>query len=281
MAAGATEDDRRLVLAAVPVFLAIALVFSNIETLEWMNRVMQHSLRARTLAEQLYPVLVKQQYAPPKKRREISALSDVDAAGQGALTKQRGFNTVSPDDELELKRSARGGGGSRNESREYAGQGLRPERRGGDSDGTGGQSTGRFRIPANYRFQEELRLNFQGAGEVSLPRKRFPEFSYFQAMIRSIRSNWAPPGANVIYQDAYGYTVQQSIKPQMVRVLFLLDAEGNVRDVRVVGTVMQQTVAQSCVMALEGRNFGPPPKAVLDQGGIIGINFVFPPLRLR
>ena len=276
------EDDRRLVLAAVPVFVFLGLWFSDVGTREWMDSL-SHSMQRAVDRAGLYPVLVEQKFAPPPRDRELRALSDVDARGQGAMTKKRGFNTTSPHDVLETDRPAHsgGGGGDNTESPTFEGPGYRSERRGTRSYGDAGTHSGRFRIPANYNFQEEMRLNFGGPGEISLPRKRFPEFAYFQAMLRTIRTHWAPPGTNAIRFDSMGYTMQNSIKPQVVRVSFLLDSEGNVRDVQVYQPVLQRIVAESCVLALRGRNFGPPPKTVLQNGGVIGINFVFPPMLVR
>ena len=281
-AEGAGEDDRRLVLSAVPVFIVLGLWFSDVSTREWMDSL-SHSMERAADHAGLYPVLVEQKFAPPVRERELRALSDVDARGQGAMTPKRGFNTTSPHDVLEVDRPARSGGerGDRTESTEHEGAGYRARRSGSHSFGEGGHASGRFRIPANYNFQQEMRLNFGGSGEISLPRQRFPDFGYFQSMLRQIRSHWSPPGTNAIRYDSMGYTMQNSIKPQVVRVAFLLDADGNVRDVQVFQPVLQEVVAESCVLALRGRNFGPPPKAVLQRGGVVGINFVFPPMLAR
>ncbi len=279
---GADEDDRRLVLAAAPVFLLLGLAFSDVSMREWLDSLSQ-SLQRAALGSDLIPVLVEQKYAAPPRERELRALSDVTAGGQGGITSKRGFNTTSPDDVLEVDRPSRSGGAGRDRSQSAAfeGPGFRSERPGERGSGEDSSHSGRFRIPGNYNFQQEMRLNFGGTGQVSLPRQRFPEFRYFQDMLRTIRAHWAPPGENTLRYDSMGYTLQQSIKPQVVSVAFLLDKDGNVRDIKVFEPVIQPIVAQSCVMAIRGRNFGPPPKAVLDSGGVIGINFVFPPALLR
>lgn len=284
---GATEHDRRLIVSGIPVFLLFSLLWGHfaVDRNPAFLSFLHPAPNERSLSaddDKIYPVLVEQEYAPPPRSKQIRALSDKDAEGQGRLTAARGFNTMSSYDVLEIKPRAADG---RRDNNTTVFRGPGNFRRGPDrksrSRGLNGRESGSFKIPANYRFQQDMRLNFDGSGEISIPRKRFPEFHYFQRMLRTIQDNFAPPGDNFVRRDYFGYTIHQTIKPQVVKVLFLIDPSGEVRDVRVVPPVVQESVADSCIMSVRGRNFGPPPRAVLDRGGVIGINFIFPPLNLR
>lgn len=282
---GASEHDRRLIVAGIPVFFLCSLLWGhfalvrNPPFLSFLQPVTNE--RATADGEKIYPVLVEQDYAPPPRSRQIRALSDKDAEGQGRLTAARGFNTISSYDVLEIKPRAADGRRDENTTVLHGPGDFRrgPERR-NRSRGLRGNESGSFKIPSNYRFRQDMRLNFDGSGDISIPRKRFPEFRYFQKMLREIQANFAPPGANFVRRDYFGYTIHQTIKPQVVKVLFLIDDSGEVRDIRVVPPVVQESVAESCIMSVRGRNFGPPPRAVLDRGGVIGINFIFPPITL-
>lgn len=281
---GAEEGDRRLVASGVVVFLFLSLVLGHVfpdRVFPSFLKVIRSVPRSAPSASRIYPVLVEQEYSPPARTNQIRALSDVTAQGTGRLTRNKGFHTLSPHDRLELNspRRARNAG---DKSRRYRRRGdLSYNTSKGKRVYSRGKSRGDFKIPFNYRFREDIALNYDGSARLSIARERFPEFRYFQRMLRKIRRNFSPPGGNYVSHDHYGYTSHQTIKPQQIKVLFSIDATGDVRDVRVVSSVIQRTVANACISALEGRNFGPPPRAVLDRGGIIGINFIFPPLRRR
>tara|TARA_Y100001937_G_scaffold23899_1_gene34009 strand:- start:8826 stop:9740 length:915 start_codon:yes stop_codon:yes gene_type:complete len=138
-----------------------------------------------------------------------------------------------------------------------------------------------MRIPANYRFQNDFSMRYDQSPSLSIPRRELEGYKYFRDLLRQVRSNFAPPGLNVAYRDSAGTVISQPIKPQVVRVLFLIDKEGTVRDTRVVSSMGQQPVDQACVRSLEGHNFGPPPPEIFKHGNIFGISFIFPAVMNR
>ena len=95
-------------------------------------------------------------------------------------------------------------------------------------------------------------------------------------MLRQIEETFSPPGMNYSYQDIAGRVINEPIRPGVVQIQFLLDTEGNVRDVRRVSGMGQMAVDEACMNALRGQNFGVPPPEVFSQGPIFGINFIFP-----
>ncbi len=138
-----------------------------------------------------------------------------------------------------------------------------------------------IRIPANYRFQNDFAMRYDQSPSLSIPRRELEGYRYFRDLLRQVRSNFAPPGLNIAYRDSAGTVISQPIKPQVVRVLFLIDEEGTVRDTRVVSSMGQQPVDQACIRSLEGHNFGQPPPEIFKHGNIFGISFIFPAVMNR
>ncbi len=278
---GADETEKRLVFSGLPVFLLSSLVIGLFYSSgSLLPSDAARNRAARQLAgqdNQVYQVLVEQQYSPPPKTKQIRALSNVTAEGTGRLTRQKGFHTLTPHDTFRMEGGkSKGTEGDGKRFRDGPGP-FKSGRRGG----TGGDNRAMMRIPSNYRFEQATRLGFTVGGPLSIPRVKFEGFRYFQKMLRQIRAKFSPPGANYVYRDQYGTFTQNTIKPQVVKVLFLIDKQGRVLDVRVVSRTVQKIVEQACVESLMGQNFGPPPPAVLKKGNIIGINFIFPPIGFR
>lgn len=306
-------DDRRLLVSGLPVFLALSLLF-GVFYKDRVNPLLFNDIdlirKARsTLADRenhekkIYPVLLTQKYAPKAKTEQFRALSDVSAEGTGGITRREGFHTLTPHDEMDPGRPGQagaGGGGQRPQAepkRSAAGEERRPgdqaqrkqttERRRDERETTAyrpgdpgapgrGQTGSDFKIPANYRFEQDFALRYDSSRRLSIARQELAGFHYFQRMLRQIGQSWSLPGAIYTYRDTFGRVTSQSVAPQVVKVLFALDPDGRVRDVRVVASLGEERVDESCMSALRGQNFGPPPPAVLEQGNIFGINFIIP-----
>ncbi|MEQ8351610.1 MAG: energy transducer TonB [Leptospiraceae bacterium] len=285
---------------------------------ELFDRMMSSEQPSRSM---VYPVLLEQDYAAPVTRSEKAALSDVNAGGSGGLTERYGFHTLSRDDVLQVSygstRSGQavesgGGPGGGQSATEAAYQGFDsgdgpggpPERNqsqqqnnqsrnnnnnerqattGTNQQGQSDRATESMpmRIPANYRFQNDFAMRYDQSTSLSIPRRELEGYKYFRDLLRQVRSNFAPPGLNLVYRDSAGTVLSQPIKPQVVRVLFLIDEEGTVRDTRVVSSMGQRPVDQACVRSLEGHNFGPPPPEIFKHGNIFGISFIFPAIMNR
>ncbi len=298
----ANDDDHRLIAAGVPVLLVFSLVFGQIyarhiapilSTLNEPQLVAQN----RERMQRVYPVLVEQEFAPKAQSNQIRALSDVSAEGQGAITVAPGFHTLTADDTMELGGSPAVPAAqpqqeerSQDQRRRPTGEGDNidpqnearpdPERKSTASNnpGNSGQKgTGRLtRIPANYRFQQDFALRYDGREMFSIAREELVGAPYFRRMIRQIREGF-PLLGNWAYRDPYGVVVNEQVKPQIVRVQFLLDPDGRVIDVKIVESIGQSRVDEACVNTLKNQNFGPPPPEVVERFGyIFGINFVFP-----
>ena len=278
-------DDRRLVLAGLPVYMVAAmsvfLVYAQARRLMFMDvPAFEKQLSGEKKDEKIYPVLVEQNYRPKPETDQYRALSDVSAEGKGFLTLNPGFHALTPYDRLELSAASRGSQSASSDNSANAAEGQ-----GGKQGGnTGSNAPGNigddanFRIPQNYRFRQDFALRYDGSSRLSLARKELAGFRYFQKMIRQIEENFSPPGLNYAYRDNAGLVTSEPVIPQSVQVLFMLDPEGNVRDVRKVSSIGQKAVDDACVNVLKGQNFGVPPPEIFAQGNIFGINFIFPPV---
>ena len=284
------SDDRRLVFAAVPVCLLFSLLLGPTASGVRPDLLLFAAMDdPKAAPERLYHVLVEQiERAPDTDRRQIRAWSDVDASGTGYLTEKQGFHTLTPHDSLSLRSNAkaekktgasdaRDAVSSARDAAISAPDGVRERETGGSVT----RESGEYRIPSNYRFRKDFALRYDGSGNLSLARRELPGFEYFQDMLAQIRMSFAPPGLNFAYHDRAGLVVSQQVKPQTVKVLFLLDESGRVRDVRRVSSLGQEAVDEACLGALRGQNFGPPPPEVFSEGNIFGINFVFPDISHR
>jgi len=278
------EDDRRLLSAGFPILLCFSLIFAqyfsaNIKA--WNETIDPAREALRNLQSSTYQVLVEQDDRVDPKTNQIRALSDVTSEGTGHLTQTEGFHTLTEQDRMEMGKPGAPGSNAQQQISKPAdtlhGNGPAPDTmssRSGTQSMSGDQTE--FKIPSNYRFREDFSLRYDDTARLSIARQEIAGFRYFQHMLRQIRENFAPPGYNYAYRDMAGYVVNQPIKPQVVQVLFLLDSQGNVRDVRKVYSANQAAVDEACINALAGQNFGPPPPEVFQQGNIFGINFIFP-----
>jgi TonB family protein len=295
--------EERFFRSALWVSILFSLTFASIFLRQMPSLALDvmHQVLAPDPAWSIYPVLVDQMNPSPPVPGQMRAYSDVTSGGRGGITAETGFHTLSSDDTLFISLSGGGGeGGSSapagadssssgtvSDPDAPAQTGL--ERR--PASGQGGEGPSRalpgnpgngedlpMRIPMNYRFRDDFALRWDSSPSISIATQELAGYKYFRDMMRQIRENFAPPGLNLAWRDQAGTIISQPIKPQVVRVLFLLDREGTVRDVRIVSSMGQVPVDEACYRVLYNQNFGPPPPEVFKHGNIFGINFLFPPV---
>ncbi len=279
-----STEDVRLYKASIPVTAVFGLFLAHIFTQQIPSAFPLFEPENQAEAEShIFPVLVEQLYRPKPETQQFRALSDVTAEGKGRITLGEGFHTLSDDDTVEV--SIPGGrsgtaGSQAAETRPGRGPIVRPGSPGDPSSQSQGDD-GRFRIPSNYRFRKDFVLAYDGSPRFSVARQELAGFKYFQNMFRRIRETFAPPGLNYAYQDMAGTVVNQPIKPQIVEVAFLIDDDGNVRDVKKISSMGQDAVDRACMETLIGQNFGKPPPEIFANGHVFGIGFVFPAVMVR
>ena len=281
----------------------VAILFSAIlaSILVRENRSFSMSLLEESLpvvqdvASSIYPVLIEQLNPTEPIPGQMRAYSSVTSGGRGGMTSESGFHTLSSDDTLfiSLNQEAQSATDSKqtsqsNESSQKAHQFdfstdavnqdtlSTKHQLNQNQETTATNQTLPTRIPANYRFQDDFALRWDSSPVFAIATQELAGYKYFRDMMRQIRESFAPPGLNLAWRDQAGVVISQPIKPQIVSVLFLLDSEGNVRDVRIVSSMGQVPVDEACVKVLQHQNFGTPPPEVFKHGNIFGINFLFP-----
>lgn len=280
----APPGEIRLFRASLPVTALFGLILGHLFTQQVPSPfpILEPESQADAPRSKIFPVLVEQLYRPKPVTDQFRALSDVTAEGKGRITMGQGFHTLTDDDTVEvtLPGGRSGNAGSQEAStRQGRGAVMRPGQAGQESASSG--DDGRFRVPANYRFRQDFVLAYDGSPRFSVARQELAGFKYFQNMFRRIRETFAPPGLNYAYQDMAGTVVNQPIKPQIVEIAFVIDDDGNVRDVKKISSMGQDAVDRACMETLIGQNFGKPPPEIFANGRVFGIGFVFPAVLVR
>lgn len=136
------------------------------------------------------------------------------------------------------------------------------------------------RIPDNYPYQKEFALSFDRLGNPIIPTKKYEHYDYFRKLVEKIRQHWYPPGGSYhppIGDDFFatsnftpGYTRVQAFPSQEVQTIFMLNAKGDVIDVRIYSSLGYKSLDQSCLDAIrQAKNFGAPPQELLERGTLI------------
>lgn len=221
-----------------------------------------------------------------KKRDTVKFLSDKDSEARGELTREKGFESISNDyvfqpgkinpvqAKIVSKKTLTKILTSREGRQRIAIAKTQEEPT---------PSVDRLRIPAHYRFRHDFALSWDWAGRPAIPTVRYQHYSYFRSMINKIQNVWAPPGGDPYptFGDSYhrmnygGYTRFTTFPSQDIYIQFLLDDQGVLRDVKLTSSLGFKSLDQSCIEALHAaREFGPPPKELLENGVMI-VPFIF------
>jgi hypothetical protein len=284
-----------MVIVLLPLFLLIQFLllpdvpFRFFELIKQNNSLIYNYLN-------VYPVIVEHNtYIKPKKD-QIPVYSSITSGGSGGITKEKGFHTLSNSDELLITYSSSEVMLSDSEKKTNQMEldskkkiqntenkdSLFPSLKEGQNKNNSIKNLNKeklpTKIPANYRFKNDFALRWDNSPTFAIASVELKGYKYFRDMLRQIRENFAPPGLNLVWRDSAGMIISQPIKPQIVQVLFLLDYDGTVRDVKIVSSMGQKPVDEACIRALLNQNFGTPPPEIFENGNIFGINFIFPPV---
>ncbi|MEM7184428.1 MAG: TonB-dependent receptor [Spirochaetota bacterium] len=313
------EDEKRLYYSAVFLFTILSFLTAHLFTKKILVNVFAQEQSPQELQQQkenekIYEVLLEQKKPDKKKTEQVKALSDADSSGSGGLTEKYGFHTLTPfrefifggeslftkpqeekekseekqmfivsieteDPLADLSPSELDTFTSTSKSKESkkVSQEKQQEKK---QVAKQGEPTPLTKIPFNYRFQQDFRFRWSGSGAIKIPTKKLAGYKYFKNMLKQIEDKFAPPGGgNFAYRDMAGTVVSQGIIPGEVRVVFLLNDNGQVIDIKKANQHGQQVVEQACLDAIRGQSFGPVPEEIKKTGLIFGINFIFPGYR--
>ncbi|MDH5716423.1 MAG: TonB C-terminal domain-containing protein [Spirochaetia bacterium] len=228
-----------------------------------------------------------------KEPDEMVFLSNQDNTGSGKLTKNKGFEALTEENQLsfakkgniesqKLKKENYNKNGIKTKANEKYSVKIFPDEK-ADKIGYGGQTTwGKEKkslIPSNYKFNREFALSWDKAGEPIIPTKNYKHYKYFRNMFDKIKENWSPPGgqpsptdAEAFHRMGYapGYIKFQTFPDQEIKIVFILDKKGNVIEITLWESMGFVSLDLSCVESIErSKNFGPPPKELLKDGVFI------------
>ncbi|TGN19461.1 energy transducer TonB [Leptospira idonii] len=285
------EGQRRLFFSAAFVVLISSLLLGHLITRNMLWKMLGEEqaseLASQEEKEKIYDILVEQQFINPEKKDEYKALSNQDSAGGGGITEQQGFHTLSPFREFIYGSAASNPSTAQPKAEQSKEDDVyeigiykadpKTTQNQEESPNQSASAGKMLKIPFNYRFQQDFLFRWDGAKALTVPTKQFAGYYYFKNMLKRIEESFAPPGGgNFAYRDIAGTVVREGIKPGMTKVLFMLNDNGQVIDVRLVSSQGQVVVDQSCLDSIRGQNFGAVPDEIKAKGLIFGINFIFP-----
>jgi hypothetical protein len=223
-------------------------------------------------------------------------LSDRDSSAKGFITKKKGDRWLNNSLDFQHTRGDAGKG----RGRDAASQGDRSRILSSDEsemavviqkEATGSGEKGNkgifdsTRIPDRYNITRENAIFYSNDGRFSYNTVKFKDFKFFKDLKDKIASNWHPPlMANAIFQGynpltggyAPGYTRIMVIPSQEVAIVFALDRQGEVIDLKLIDSMGNKYLDKSCIDAIRlSKNFGKVPAQLLDEGGVLVIPFIF------
>jgi len=275
-------------LAAILALCTLSLLFLEIDL---RSLFLGEKQNAENKPDQkiIQALLENTQVEKHKKKETVKFLSDKDSEARGDLTKAKGFESISNDYVLSpgeaQPRQARIVTLKKYQKIITAKEGrvriaVAPKKEETEPQVQAEQ----LRIPSYYRWRHDFALSWDYAGRPAIPTVRYAYYSYFRSMVNKIQNVWAPPGGDPYptFDDSYhrmnyaaGYTRFTTYPSQDIYIQFLLDDQGVVRDAKLISSLGFKSLDRSCIEALyAARDFGPPPKELLEKGVLI-IPFIF------
>lgn len=97
---GIPEDDQRLIYASFLVLALASFFTAHLLTRNMLWKILGSEpvvkMESNEEKEKIYEVLLEQDFVDKNVKDEYKALSNVDAAGAGGITKKEGFHSASP-----------------------------------------------------------------------------------------------------------------------------------------------------------------------------------------
>jgi len=220
-----------------------------------------------------------------RERSRRTLLSDRDSAAKGFITQERGDRWLNNSLDFTMLRGKKGTG----KSREVSVSGKKSKiilhsesevvvllSKKTAGDGGDGGTDSMIKIPDRNSITRKNAIFYSNTGMFSFNTAKFRNFRYFKSMKDRIASNWHPPLMANVNLGGYapGSFRIRAIPSQEVKVLFTMDRQGNVLEVKLVDSYGNKYLDSSCVDAIvQSRSFGKVPDDI--KGEIIGIPFIF------
>ena len=141
-----------------------------------------------------------------------------------------------------------------------------------------------IQIPDKNDVTRENAIFYTNDGRFSFNTVKFKDFKFFKNMKDRIASNWFPPlMANSIVQGynplsgeyAPGFTRIMAIPSQEVKMVFVLNRNGDIIHIQILDSLGNKPLNESCYDAIRlSKSFGPVPKDLLKEGLLV-VPFIF------
>jgi hypothetical protein len=223
-------------------------------------------------------------------------LSDRDSSAKGYVTRKTGNRWLNNSLDFRVLKGSRAGGKGEKSSASESGRDrimvsddseMTAVIERNDAAGSQAGNHGIFDevlIPDKNDVSRENAIFYSSDGRFSFNTVKFKDFKYFNDMKNRIASNWYPPlMANAIIQGydpisgtyTPGSTRIMAIPSQEVKMVFVLNKEGEVIRIQILDSLGQKPLNASCYDAIRlSKNFGPVPKNLM-KGDVLVIPFIF------
>lgn len=223
-------------------------------------------------------------------------LSDRDSSARGFITKKPGDRWLNNSLDFQVVKGTPG----RGTGRETAAQGSRNRLMLSDesaltveiqkSAGRSGEAgdNGIFEkvvIPDKNNVTRENAIFYSSDGRFSFNTVKYKHFEYFKNLKDKIASNWYPPLMANSISNGYnplsgtytpGFTRIMVIPSQEVKIVFVLNKDGEVTELKLLDSMGVKPLDSSCIDAIgASKNFGPVPRDLLKDGDKLVIPFIF------
>ncbi|MCS6984220.1 MAG: TonB C-terminal domain-containing protein [Leptospiraceae bacterium] len=270
------EDRRWLIFFSLSAWFIAYLIIVERVPLKIMAHVTQQV--SWTPSREIRVLLENPEEKPTREKKERVFLSNRDAMARGQLTREKGFEAISRDYKLALAKKEPHGRTAILKSRQLDSplevkETRDPEKKEKLIDKQ------EMRIPVYYEFRDRFALSWDARGKPQIPTKNFEHYHYFRRMLDKIQQHWAPPGGipYPTFGDEYhrmsytpGYVRYSTFPPQDIKVVFMLNRDGDVVDVKLWESLGYKALDHSCTEAIvRSKNFGPPPEELLENDALI------------
>jgi hypothetical protein len=223
-------------------------------------------------------------------------LSDRDSSAKGYVTRKTGNRWLNNSLDFRVLKGSRAGGKGEKSSASESGRDrimvsddseMTAVIERNDAAGSQAGNQGIFDetlIPDKNDISRENAIFYSSDGRFSFNTVKFKDFKYFNDMKNRIASNWYPPlMANAIIHGydpisgtyTPGSTRIMAIPSQEVKMVFVLNKEGEVMHIQILDSLGQKSLNASCYDAIRlSKNFGPVPKSLM-KGDVLVIPFIF------
>ena len=263
-----------LISFSLASWLFISITFMNQKIFDFLYKIQSNEKELSSLFDQKEIAMIVENSDTTKTEKEnIERVyrSKNTAQARGKITKKKGFQWLSEQEQLKLKEFKNNQHIShQNKEKILTAKIIQETKFLRHNFLKKKRYSALSKIPASYNFDSRQAFSWNKDGTPQIPTYFYQHYDYIKLMIDKIRYHWAPPGGsprnlyqNRFYNGTYvpGYVRIRIFPPQKIGLIFMLDKSGEVLDVKIKRSRGYHSLDQSFIEAIRSvQNFGPPPK---------------------